>query len=244
MPPNIALEMSATPHAKTGFTLLGTVDESSRGFDKSYQILTTAHGNSANQARARGRGAGAGQNNMQNHLNCYHELLPDGSLITKTGSLRVGLKPPSGKAMCVVSLAVTTRSVSDRKRLSVHADRHLRQCLLARRARSDHEFTCAWLYACVCVCVCVHERGQVSSGTYSLSGIFNDRSIVNQDRATISETLMPPSSNDFGASFFAVFDGVCRSAPQYAQYAIVYNVLHACIHAYSAEQALHNFSAF
>jgi hypothetical protein len=33
--------------------------------------------------------------------------------------------------------------------------------------------------------------------------------MVNQDRATISDALMPPSSTDFGASFFAVFDGLC-----------------------------------
>ena len=32
---------------------------------------------------------------------------------------------------------------------------------------------------------------------------------MNQDRATISDALMPPSSTDFGASFFAVFDGLC-----------------------------------
>ncbi len=35
--PNKALEMSVTPHTKTGFTRLGTVDESSRSYGKSYE---------------------------------------------------------------------------------------------------------------------------------------------------------------------------------------------------------------
>ena len=135
LPPNIALEMSATPHATTGFSLLGTVDETSRGFDKSYQILTSAHGESASQPRARGRGAGTGRNDTRNHFDYYHQLLPDGSLITNAGSMRAGLKPPSDKAMCVVSLALTTRSAFGRKRSSVHSDSALYKCLLARRAR-------------------------------------------------------------------------------------------------------------
>ena len=44
-PPIRALELSITPHTKTGFTRLGTFDESSRGYGKSYekyQILSAS----------------------------------------------------------------------------------------------------------------------------------------------------------------------------------------------------------
>ena len=54
------------------------------------------------------RSGGTGGNDVRNHLNVFHQLLPDGSLVTTEGSLRAGLHPPTHKPMSVVSAGYGT----------------------------------------------------------------------------------------------------------------------------------------